>query len=120
MSFYYELEAAPDAWLIAGHRRAHFTAAEKKVTRFPIMLLPLRAGHLLLPMLDIRLAKEDVRTGDGQSVACEVDYESQGVSIEVVPGTTRVTVQAIEGENGALNAGVHVLEVERHDGRVVG
>ncbi|KAI9699259.1 MAG: hypothetical protein M1836_002869 [Candelina mexicana] len=54
LEFSYEIHANPEIWLIGGRRRAHFTAKENKLHTFPIMLLPLRAGHLLLPTVEIK------------------------------------------------------------------
>ncbi|KAI9774872.1 MAG: hypothetical protein M1840_000088 [Geoglossum simile] len=54
LEFVYELHANPDQWLIGGRRRVHFTARENKLQKFPIVLLPLRSGHLLLPTIDIK------------------------------------------------------------------
>ena len=111
-SFYYDLEAPSDTWLIAGRRRALFTASEGETVRFRMLLLPLRAGKLMLPMLEIT-PKEDQRAGDGRPMGCEVDYESLGVAVEIVPGMTSVTCEIEEGEKGDLNGGVGMLEVER-------
>ncbi|KAI9716575.1 MAG: hypothetical protein M1812_005306 [Candelaria pacifica] len=54
LEFSYEIHANPETWLIGGQRRAHFTTKENELQTFPIMLLPLRAGHLLLPTIDLK------------------------------------------------------------------
>ncbi|PYH81481.1 TMEM1 family protein [Aspergillus uvarum CBS 121591] len=54
LEFTYELHANPDSWLIGGRRRGNFTADEGETKTFAIMLLPQKAGHLLLPGLEIR------------------------------------------------------------------
>ena len=111
-SFYYDLEAPSDTWLIAGRRRGLFTASEGEIKTFRMLLLPLRAGKLMLPVLEIT-PKEDQRAGDGGPMACEVDYESLGAAVEVVPRMKSVTWEIEEGEKGDLNGGVGILEVER-------
>ena len=113
LSFYYDLEAPSDIWLIAGQRRALFTATEGEVKTFPVLLLPLKAGKLMLPMLDITPARDDKKAGDAKPTGCELDYESQGAAVEVVPGTTSVTLDVEEGENGDLRGGIEILEMER-------
>ncbi|KAH0538372.1 hypothetical protein FGG08_005021 [Glutinoglossum americanum] len=54
LEFIYEIHANPDQWLIGGRRRVQFAARENELHKFPITLLPLRPGHLLLPTVDIR------------------------------------------------------------------
>ncbi|KAI9785522.1 MAG: hypothetical protein M1839_009263 [Geoglossum umbratile] len=54
LEFVYEIHGNPDQWLIGGRRRVRFMAKENELQKFPIVLLPLRPGHLLLPTVDIR------------------------------------------------------------------
>lgn len=54
LEFAYELHVNQDQWLIGGRRRGHFTAAEGETKKFAIMLLPQKAGHLLLPSIEIK------------------------------------------------------------------
>jgi hypothetical protein len=111
LTFCYELEASAETWLIAGQRRALFTAAENETKLFSVMLLPLRAGKLLLPSVEIRPGREEDNDDDG--MACEVDYESQGVAIEVVPGMSSVSLEVGMGASGGLDGEVKILDVER-------
>lgn len=119
LSFYYEVEASPDTWLIAGQRRAYFSALEGETKQFPLMLLPRKAGKLMLPMVEIRPAREEQGVEDGLA-ACEMDYESQGMMVEVVPGMTSVTLGMRMGAQGGLNGEVEILEVERGHEGVIG
>ncbi|KAJ5677131.1 uncharacterized protein N7477_002764 [Penicillium maclennaniae] len=50
----YELHANPELWLLGGRRRGNFVAREGESTRFTVLLLPQKPGHLLLPGLEIR------------------------------------------------------------------
>ena len=54
LEFSYEIHANPESWLVGGRRRGNFTAEEGETKTFAIMLLPQKAGHLLLPGLEIR------------------------------------------------------------------
>ncbi|GKZ35154.1 hypothetical protein AbraIFM66950_005706 [Aspergillus brasiliensis] len=54
LDFSYEIHANPETWLVGGRRRGNFTAEEGETKSFAIMLLPQKAGHLLLPGLEIR------------------------------------------------------------------
>lgn len=54
LEFAYELHVNQDLWLVGGRRRGHYTAAEGEIKRFAIMLLPQKAGHLLLPSIEIK------------------------------------------------------------------
>ncbi|KAH6642789.1 TMEM1 family protein-like protein [Boeremia exigua] len=98
MDFVYTLDASPDQWLIAGQRRAHFTATDGEPKTFPITLIPLKAGHALLPSVDIRARikpreKDDEKTVEEEEVLnCETDCLSFGESVEVVPDVRRSTV----------------------------
>lgn len=90
IEFVYTLDASPDQWLVAGQRRALFTAVENEVTEFAVMLIPLKAGNVLLPNVDIRprikpKEKDDGKAGGEEVLNCETDSLSYGESIMVVP-----------------------------------
>lgn len=105
IEFVYTLEANPETWLIAGQRRAHFTTKEDEEHRFPIMIIPLKAGTTLLPNVEIRARTKPKGEGKRQSVAgsvasgegeeqmnCETDYLSYGECVMVVPDVRSSTV----------------------------
>lgn len=54
LEFAYELHVNQDQWLVGGRRRGHFTATEGETKRFAILLLPQKAGHLLLPSIEMK------------------------------------------------------------------
>ena len=110
LSFVYEIETSAESWLIAGQRRGYFSAYEGEVKTFPILLLPLRAGKLMLPIVEIRSAKDGE---EGERSACETDYQDLGTAIEVAPGVTGVTLDVLTSSSGALTGEVKVLGVER-------
>ncbi|KAF1965893.1 hypothetical protein BU23DRAFT_518972 [Bimuria novae-zelandiae CBS 107.79] len=100
IDFVYTLEAHADTWLVAGQRRAHFTAKEDEEQKFSIMLIPLRPGTALLPTVEIRARikpkEEDEKkkevTGDEEHLNCETDYLSYGECVVVVPDVRCSTV----------------------------
>lgn len=96
IDFVFNLDAAPDQWLVAGARRAHFSAAENERIEFPIVLIPLKAGNALLPSVDVRARikpreKEDAKSEE-EVLNCETDYLSYGESVMVVPDVSSSTV----------------------------
>lgn len=103
IDFFYTIDANPETWLIAGQRRAHFTAKEDEQHEWPIMLIPLKPGHTLLPNVEIRARlkpKEDGKSGaveprggfEAHVLNCETDYLSYGESVIVVPDLRSITV----------------------------
>lgn len=90
LEFIYTLEANPETWLIAGQRRAHFSAHEDEVHEWPVLLIPLRPGVTLLPNVDIRLQKPKGK--EETEINCETDYLSYGETVTVVPDVRRSTV----------------------------
>lgn len=112
IDFVYTLEANPEAWLIAGQRRAHFAAKEDEEHKFPVMLIPLRTGTMLLPNVEIRAKvppKVDEKRGstagqadpvvEDEQLNCETDYLNYGESVIAVPDVRSSTVGI--GELGA-------------------
>jgi hypothetical protein len=108
LTFFYELDASADSWLIGGRRKATFSAREGEESKFAVLLLPQRSGKLLLPTLEVTLldssieggAKSaDLGHGDESQWNCEVDYLSQGESVLVVQSLRSTTV-AMDMEGG--------------------
>ncbi|KAF1944922.1 hypothetical protein EJ02DRAFT_432016 [Clathrospora elynae] len=99
IDFVYTIDANPDTWLIAGQRRAHFSAKEDEQHEWPVMLIPLRPGTALLPNVEIRAKikpKEDVKdstkTGEAEMLNSETDYLSYGDGVVVVPDVRSSTI----------------------------
>lgn len=105
IDFVYSLEANPETWLVAGPRRAHFSAKDDEEHTFPLMLIPLRAGTTLLPSVDIRarIAPKSEEKRSSSTVApvaeeeedhlnCETDLLSSGEVVHVVPDVRESTV----------------------------
>jgi hypothetical protein len=109
IEFIYTLEASPETWLIAGQRRAHFSAAEDEQHEFNIMLIPLKPGAALVPNVDIRArikpvdderrqstagvpAAANAPAADTEPLSCETDYRSYGETVMVVPDVRSSTV----------------------------
>ncbi|KAF2205415.1 hypothetical protein GQ43DRAFT_477384 [Delitschia confertaspora ATCC 74209] len=96
IEFVYIIEANPEIWLIAGQRRGHFTAKEDQEHTFPMVLLPLKSGSLLLPTVDIRArvkgAAEGDKKGGVEQLNCETDYLGYAECVMVVPDVRSSTV----------------------------
>ncbi|KAL1602491.1 hypothetical protein SLS60_005907 [Paraconiothyrium brasiliense] len=99
IDFVYTLEASSDTWLVAGQRRAHFTAKEDEMHKFAIMLIPLKPGTALLPNVEIRARiapkSDDDKKKDGteeETLNCETDYLTYGECVVVVPDVRSSTV----------------------------
>ncbi|KAF2002968.1 TMEM1 family protein-like protein [Amniculicola lignicola CBS 123094] len=118
IEFVYTVEANPEIWLIAGQRRAHFTAKEGEEHKLPIVLVPMKVGNLLLPNIEIRPRippkSEDKRqsstTYTEEPLNCETDYLSYGECVVVVPDVRSSTVGI--GEMGSPKSSIW-LEAER-------
>ncbi|KAJ5832647.1 hypothetical protein N7474_000958 [Penicillium riverlandense] len=108
----YELHANPDLWLLGGRRRANFLARDGETTRFPVLLLPQKPGHLLLPGLEIRTfvpssTTQPPATSDlgapqqRHPIPCEVDYRNHGETVLVLPDLRKTTVSLSAHGGGA-------------------
>ncbi|KAF2742892.1 hypothetical protein M011DRAFT_471787 [Sporormia fimetaria CBS 119925] len=102
IDFIYTIEANPEIWLVAGPRRARFSAKEGEVVERDVVLVPIREGRLMVPDVGVRVLREDA--GDGkktegegkkneeEELACETDCLSAGEVVHVVPDVRSVTV----------------------------
>ena len=94
LEFSYDLHANPDLWLVGGRRRGNFLAHEGDTTTFTVMLLPQKAGHLLLPGLDIKA------------------FVSASTSAPAVattsppPSTATTTTPGMAATSGSIGAGI--------------
>ncbi|KAK1912404.1 hypothetical protein P3342_010005 [Pyrenophora teres f. teres] len=97
IDFYYTIDANPDVWLVAGPRRAQFSAKEDEVMEWDIVLIPLRAGNALMPNVEVRAKIRPKDEGakkaeDAEPMNCETDYLSYGDTVFVVPDVGASTV----------------------------
>ncbi|KAI9499327.1 trafficking protein particle complex subunit 10 [Zychaea mexicana] len=51
--FYYDIDVDYDNWLLSGKRRLRFTSKPGHVFEFPVDLVPLKTGNLLLPCVRV-------------------------------------------------------------------
>ncbi|KAL2865351.1 putative TMEM1 family protein [Aspergillus lucknowensis] len=133
LEFSYEFHANPDLWMVGGRRRGNFTASEGETTIFAVILLPQKAGHLLLPGLEMRSfvppAAQSPSTSTGvpaavaapaggpppqalqrRPIPCEVDYRNHGETVLVLPDLRGTTVSlSMSGGNG----GAWLIDSER-------
>jgi hypothetical protein len=96
LDFVFDIEAPSDTWLIGGQRRTKFSAHEEEVKSWTVMLIPQRAGRLLLPTVDIRVIGKG--TGD---ISCETDLRSLGDTAMVIADLGSTTMALSEGPGGA-------------------
>ena len=113
MEFCYELEAAPDTWLIGGRRRSVYRARPGQEMRFRILLMPQKAGYLAYPTVDVRI----VENGDGPpttststSPSSDVNFLNHGQFVTVVPNR-RSTTTNISMSGGWTTGGHGRVEV---------
>ncbi|KAL5342370.1 trafficking protein particle complex subunit 10 [Aspergillus crustosus] len=134
LEFSYELHANPEHWMVGGRRRGNFTANEGETKTFAVMLLPQKAGHLLLPGLEIRSfvppplgSVQSPSTSAGvpptvaaaggapalqrRPIACEVDYRNHGETVLVLPDLQSTTVSL--SLSGGGHGGAWLVDSER-------
>lgn len=109
----YTVEANPEIWLVAGQRRAHFSAKEGEEYTSLIMLIPLKPGNHLLPNVEIRprITPKSEQENNGEQLNCETDCLSYGECIMVVPDVKSSTVGI--GEMGSPRSVVWLESVPR-------
>ena len=106
LEFFYEVQNNLEVWLVSGRKRAHFTATEGQVHRFPILLVPLKPGNLLLPNIEVKqfipTELQDSASSSPGVVSSETDYRSHGECILVLPDvrSTTVRIDSTFGEDG--------------------
>lgn len=100
LEFFYEIQHSLEAWLVSGRKRAHFSAKEGQVHKFPVLLVPLKAGNLLLPNVEVKQVIPIEQGGEG--VSCETNYRSNGESVLVLADvrSTTVRIDSPFGEDG--------------------
>jgi hypothetical protein len=96
IGFSYEVVTSPETWLVGGRRKGHFYVDVAEQQSFPVLLIPQRAGHLLLPSVEIKcstLDGEDSRAVplNGQT-PFEVNYQSHAKSVLVISDLRETTV----------------------------
>jgi hypothetical protein len=103
IEFSYEVIASPDMWLVGGRRRGNFTV-DLTEQAFPVLLIPQRAGHLLLPSVEVMC---NTLNGDNSravlpkpQIAYEVNYKSQAKSVLVIPNLCETTI-SLDTESAA-------------------
>lgn len=119
LEFSYEMHANPELWLVGGRRRGNFTAPEGETVTFPVMLLAQKAGHLLLPGLEIRTfvpTRADGGVGGGgggaavarRQIACEVDYRNHSETVLVLADLQTTTVSlSLSSAGGSSSSSSH-------------
>ncbi|KAL9615048.1 MAG: hypothetical protein Q9167_000471 [Letrouitia subvulpina] len=116
--FFYEIQANPDVWLVGGQRRTHFNLKKNESNVFHVILIPQKAGHLIFPSIEIRMAqpRQEMAGAETQDPvltgfpSCEVDYRNQGDSLLVVPHLSSTTTSLDSGDRAWLLGSASRLE----------
>ncbi|KAL5361796.1 trafficking protein particle complex subunit 10 [Aspergillus floccosus] len=123
LEFSYEMHANPELWLVGGRRRGNFTAREGETVTFPVMLLAQKAGHLLLPGLEIRTFVPTRAEGGGgggaavarRQIAGEVDYRNHSETVLVLADlqTTTVSLSLSSAGGSSSHGAAWLVDSER-------
>lgn len=118
LNFVLEVKANPDVWLVGGQRRAQFSCTEGEIKIFSIIMIPLQAGRLLLPSVEVRPqlsprqypnAPERTETpasphllnreprGQDVPFTCDLDYQSRGETVTVLSDRQSTTAALFDG-----------------------
>jgi hypothetical protein len=132
LEFFFEVSGHSDTWLIGGKRKGHFKvppnqpqAPEAKDRNeklsFPLVLIPLREGHLPYPNVEIKPAPvaKIIKPGGGdhedglkgrQTITCETDYKNSAETIRVISDAWKTTVSL---DASGPQGGAMLLESEK-------
>lgn len=58
--FFYDIDVDYDNWLLSGKRRLRFSSKPDQVMDFPVSLVPLKTGNLLLPSVRVSAVTPDI------------------------------------------------------------
>jgi trafficking protein particle complex subunit 10 len=95
---------------VIGGARKGYLPAEGTVHSMPVILLPQRTGHLLLPPVEIRCYRAETLNSsgipsEGMRVPCEVDLKSLARSVHVVSGFRETVVEIAVDADASGQAG---------------
>lgn len=82
-----------------------YTQQEGQIHRFPILLIPLKSGNLLLPNVEVKqyIPSQQHQQQIAGIISSETDYRSNGESVLVLPDVRSTTVRidsVFGGEEG--------------------
>ncbi|KAK9240982.1 trafficking protein particle complex subunit 10 [Lipomyces kononenkoae] len=86
IEFGYEVMAPSDTWIVSGKRKGHFTVSDKPIT-FPLVIIPIRHGNLLLPTIEVRPSQRQ-----HEQITAEVEYKNNAESVLVLPEVSNVVL----------------------------
>ena len=121
LQIFFEVVAPAENWVIGGMRKGSFlttaisrttaiTQPKEAVHSVPIILLPQRIGHLLLPSVEVQChevaeqPEDDVVPRMGSRVPCEVDIKSASRSVHVISGLRETVVEIVVDETQGLTS----------------
>ncbi|QSL64675.1 hypothetical protein MERGE_001977 [Pneumocystis wakefieldiae] len=83
LEFFCEIHIDNSTWLLSGYKKASFFTKDDCLQVFPIVLIPLKSGYIMLPTIEI--------TTSVTSISFEVDYNYDMKHILVLPAESSVT-----------------------------
>ncbi|KAK9370847.1 trafficking protein particle complex subunit 10 [Lipomyces kononenkoae] len=86
IEFGYEVMAPSDTWIVSGKRKGHFIISDKPIT-FPLVILPIRHGNILLPTIEVRPSQRQ-----HEQVTAEMEYKNNAESVLVLPEISNVVL----------------------------
>ena len=105
----FEVMGPAENWVIGGARKGYLPA-EGKAHSMPVILLPQRTGHLLLPSIEIKCYRAETLNSsgtpsEGTRVPCEVDLKSLARSVHVASGFRETVVEIAADADAPGQAG---------------
>jgi trafficking protein particle complex subunit 10 len=105
----FEVMGPAENWVIGGARKGYLVA-EGGAHSMPVILLPQRTGHLLLPSINIKCYKAETlkssgTPSEGTRVPCEVDLRSLARSVHVASGFRETVVEIAVDADASGQAG---------------
>jgi trafficking protein particle complex subunit 10 len=101
LEFMYDIDAPQDTWVIGGPRRGQFVADEDEVKEWTLILLPLKTGKLLLPLVDVRPSGSA-----SEELTSETEFRGLGKTVLVVGNLKRTNVAMTGSEASLIGAEV--------------
>lgn len=125
----YEVATSLDTWIVGGRKRGNISSLPDQEHKVPLLLLPQRPGHLLLPIIEVKCFQTDHNSSIGSpdhrnfspgsfglvhkrtEIDCEVDCKTYAKSVLVIPDLRETTI-GLEGD-GAIRTELLVASKKR-------
>ncbi|RMZ91692.1 hypothetical protein DV736_g1052, partial [Chaetothyriales sp. CBS 134916] len=116
--FIFEIFAQADTWLIGGSKKGYLSASQP-TTKSRLILIPQKAGSILLPLVDVRCRRRQQGRPEAEAeweeVPIEVNHKSASTTVTVSPNLKSTTL-ALGGDDGLAVRVGHALTTQARDG----